>query len=458
MSAVEYDFPEPDQAPASYLEVAKNCFESITPRWDEGSCNGGFKWQIYPERIDGYNYKNSISNGAIFALAARLARYTGEQKYADWAVKVFDWTKAVGLISDNYEVFDGTDDLKNCTDRDHTQWSYNIGMYLHGAAVMYNYTNGQDVWKKHTEGFLKHSARFFKPYDNATDIMFEKECETGDPYVSGRAECNVDQQSFKAYLSRFLTKTAIMAPFAKDQVTKWLRTSAKGAAASCSGGADGATCGSKWYVGHWDGMTGVGQQLAALEVTQSLLYLKNAIAPRVGGQQDKPSPKPSSKPATSSIPASSKSPKPSEAPSETPAPSPSKTPTPPSEGTTKAPESSNAAPVSSAASAPHAENKPSGKPVPANEGEDSAPTEGCNCAKSTVTVWVPPTTAVPTPPPPAPPATNSTPTHPSHYVPPPPANTTAPLEFTGAAANTKTQLTGMALFVAIASVVSIGAL
>ncbi|RAR05637.1 glycoside hydrolase family 76 protein [Stemphylium lycopersici] len=309
MSALEYQFPDPAQAPANYLEVATNAFENIVGRWDETTCDGGLKWQIYPENSYGYNYKNSISNGCAFALGARLARYTGEQKYADWAVKIYDWTKKVGLISDKFEVFDGTDDKTDCAKvADETQWTYNNAMFLHGSAFMYDYTNGDETWKDRTSGFLDHAELlFFRPFENATDIMYEWACETGE---SGR-HCNLDQQSFKAYLSRFIAKTAMLAPFTKDRIVEYLTASAVGAAKSCSGGEDGKTCGSKWYTGGWDGTSGVGQQLSALEVTQALLMIKKDMLPAKNGAQ-KPStsaaPKPSSKPAPSAAKSSAAAP------------------------------------------------------------------------------------------------------------------------------------------------------
>ncbi|KAF2036676.1 hypothetical protein EK21DRAFT_51969 [Setomelanomma holmii] len=282
MSALEYQFPEPGSAPADYLEVAVNSFNNIIGRWDESSCGGGLKWQIYPENSYGYNYKNSISNGCAFALGARLARYTGNQTYADWAVKIYDWTKKVGLITDIYEVFDGSDDKTNCaTVADKTQWTYNNAMFLHGSAFMYDFTGGDSTWKDRTSGFLSHAELLlFKPFENSTDIMYEWACETGE---SGR-HCNLDQQSFKAYLARFMAKTAVMAPFTKDTITKYLKASAVGAAKSCSGGASGASCGSKWYTGAWDGTSGVGQQLSALEVTQALLMLKKGTVPVKKGE------------------------------------------------------------------------------------------------------------------------------------------------------------------------------
>jgi mannan endo-1,6-alpha-mannosidase len=290
MSALEYQFPDPEKAPAVYLDVAINSFNNIVGRWDEGSCGGGLKWQIYPENAYGYHYKNAISNGCTFALGARLARYTGNQTYADWSVKIYDWTKKVGLITDAFEVFDGTGDDTNCDKvADKTQWTYNNAMFLHGSAFMYDFTKGDKTWKDRTSGFLKHAQTlFFSPFENSTNVMYEWACETGE---SGR-HCNLDQQSFKAYLARFMAKTALLAPFTKDTITSYLKTSAVGAAKSCSGGADGATCGSKWYTGGWDGTSGVGQQLSALEVTQALLMIKKGTLPVRKGE---------SKPDTSSI-------------------------------------------------------------------------------------------------------------------------------------------------------------
>ena len=96
--------------------------------------------------------------------------------------------------------------------------------------------------------------------------MYEVACE---PY--GR--CNIDQRSFKAYFSRWLALTAQMAPFTAGQIYPLLQNSAKAAAGACSGGKDKVTCGMQWtQPGKWDGSFGVGEQMSALEVVQSLLY------------------------------------------------------------------------------------------------------------------------------------------------------------------------------------------
>ena len=59
--------------------------------------------------------------------------------YADWAEKVWDWETDVGLIGTAYEIYDGAADTSNCTNTDLVRYSYNQGIYLFGAAVMYNF-------------------------------------------------------------------------------------------------------------------------------------------------------------------------------------------------------------------------------------------------------------------------------------------------------------------------------
>ena len=263
MTAVERQFPNPPSTSPQWLALAEAVFNDMAYRWDTTSCNGGLKWQIFTFN-KGYDYKNAISQGTLFQLAARLTRHTGNQTYLDWAEKVWDWTAAIGLIGGNYRVFDGSDDLLNCSEINHIEWTYNTAVFLYGSAILQNYTNGSTLWTDRTTGLLGASTSFFSPYKNATNIMFEPACEPG-------SACNTDQLSFKAYLSRWLAATTKMAPATLPAVMQLLRTSAEAAARSCSGGSNGQTCGTKWYVGGWDGTAGVGQQLSALEVVQGLL-------------------------------------------------------------------------------------------------------------------------------------------------------------------------------------------
>ena len=269
MSAVERQFPSPPPNSSQWLPLAEAVFNDLSSRWDLSSCAGGLKWQIFSFN-KGYDYKNTPANGGLFQLAARLARYTGNSTYLDWAEKSWSWMSAVGLFDERFNVFDGTDDTINCTQVDHTTWTYNTGMLLSGASVLANYTNSP-TWQSRTTSLLSAAAtNFFSPYPNATHVMYEATCER-------TTTCNNDQFSFKAYLARWMAASTQMMPDIQPAVLDLLRASAQGAAASCSGGTDNQTCGTKWYVGGWDGSSGVGQQLSALEVVQGLLV--DGVAP-----------------------------------------------------------------------------------------------------------------------------------------------------------------------------------
>lgn len=120
MTAAEYNFRQPASG-VSYLQLAQNVYDQVLARWDTTSCKGGLHWQI-DASAPGYTYKNAISNGLFFQLAARLARHTGDSKYNTEATTVWNWVSSVGLIdATNYNVYDGTSTGDGCTSLDHDQ-------------------------------------------------------------------------------------------------------------------------------------------------------------------------------------------------------------------------------------------------------------------------------------------------------------------------------------------------
>ncbi|KAL6716978.1 hypothetical protein ACLMJK_004891 [Lecanora helva] len=266
LSAAEFNFPAPPAKSPSWLALAQAVFNLQVSRWDTQHCGGGLRWQIFSFN-NGYDYKNSISNGGLFQLAARLARYTGNQTYADWAEKVYDWEAASPLLTDDYLVYDGAEIDTNCTQAGKLQWTYNIGTFLMGAANMYNYTNGDQKWQTRVQGMLKGLEAFFPAQYGGGNIMVEIACEP-------QGTCNYDQPSFKAYLSRWMAATTQIAPFTTDTIMPKLKTSAQGAAGQCSGGSNGKTCGRQWYSNKWDGKSGVGEEMSALSVIQANLISK----------------------------------------------------------------------------------------------------------------------------------------------------------------------------------------
>lgn len=126
------------------------------------------------------------------------------------------------------------------------------------------------------QGILDNLDIFISP--EVPNVLYEQACEPIDT-------CNEDQRSFKGYLARWMGKTMLVAPWTTDAIVPILQASAKGAAAQCAGPPDGTTCGLHWYKSEYDGNTGVGEQLAALEVIQANLAQKAPapVSQKTGG-------------------------------------------------------------------------------------------------------------------------------------------------------------------------------
>jgi len=250
--------------------LAQAVFNTQATRPDS-YCGGGLRWQVYPY-LTGYDYKNSIANGCFFNLGARLARYTGNTTYSDHATDIWNWFTSTGLIDpDTYSIYDGAHIETNCTDVNKVQFSYNMAVWLLGAANMYNSTTGaeQDSWKERTNLLLNSTINTFFP----GDIAYEVACE---PKLS----CTTDMFSFKAYLTRWMAATTLVAPFTHDIIMPRLRASAIAAAAQCTGQDNQRSCGLSWKSGVYDGTFGVGQQMAAMSaIFTNLLPLQPIGAP-----------------------------------------------------------------------------------------------------------------------------------------------------------------------------------
>ncbi|KAK3296807.1 glycoside hydrolase family 76 protein [Chaetomium fimeti] len=264
MLAAENNFPNPPKDQPQWLALAQAVFYTqATPDQHDDTCNGGLRWQIYLSN-NGYDYKNSIANGCFFNLGARLARYTGNQSYADWAEKTWDWMRGVELMDDEYNIYDGAHVQTNCTDINRAQFSYNNAVYLEGAAFMYNYTNGSEKWKQRVESLADATIKTFFP----DDVAYEIACEE-------HMSCTADMLSYKGYLHRWMAVATQVAPFLSGKVLPVLKKSTEAAVSTCTGEANGRTCGFKWNTGAYDGSHGAGQQMNVLGAVSSLLIAQS---------------------------------------------------------------------------------------------------------------------------------------------------------------------------------------
>ena len=270
MNAAEQKFPDPPTDQPGWTASAQAVFNLYVTRWEPDICGGGLRWQI-GSWMNGWDYKNTVANGCFFNIAARLGAYTGNSSYTDWADKIWDWVEGQGLITNDGEVYDGVninDDQKTCGSPVKAEWSYNMGLYMNGAASMYAQTKN-DTWKNRVDLLLGHASTKFVKDGN----LYEPFCEYND-------SCNNDQQSFKGYFARFLRATSLLATDTSDQILKILKSSAPTALSVCTGtnsnfrGTQGQACGYQWTKeGHFDGIVGVGEEM---NVLSNLIYTLDA--------------------------------------------------------------------------------------------------------------------------------------------------------------------------------------
>ncbi|VVT50452.1 uncharacterized protein SAPINGB_P002768 [Magnusiomyces paraingens] len=269
MSAAERGFQAPYDGQPSWSERVENIVKSMISRWDTDNCGGGLRWQIYPWN-NGYDYKNTVANGCLFHLSARLSRFNGDNTYIEWAEKTWDWMVDHNYIVTNtsaYKIMDGATIDSNCMKISPEQWTYNAGLMLSGAAYLYDHTK-DSKWLDRAQAIWNGSKIFFK----SNTYMYEASCQ-----ISNR--CNNDQRSFKAYFSRFLGLTSDLLPEISDDIMNYLRGTVPGVLSSCTGGSDGHTCGLDWSAGKWDGFYGLGEQMSALETIQNAFLLHSKPGP-----------------------------------------------------------------------------------------------------------------------------------------------------------------------------------
>ncbi|KAJ5204147.1 mannan endo-1-6-alpha-mannosidase [Penicillium cinerascens] len=269
MTAAELDFPERSSMP-SWITLAQGVFDAQVLRWDDDNCGGGMRWQIWPYQA-GYNMKNALVNGGLFELSARLARYTNNETYSDWAEKIWDWSATTPLLdTTTWNIADDTSCEQNCTDQGNSQWSFNYGVYMTGAAYMHNVTDGKSKWKSGLDGLLNSTSQFF-PHDK---VLEEITCESIE-------ECDRSQILMKGTFPQDLVLISLAAPYTYSDILPLLQASATAAAKTCTAGKTDNRCGTRWYTEN-DGTDGTEQQIAALGLFTSNLVAFNSKAPATG--------------------------------------------------------------------------------------------------------------------------------------------------------------------------------
>jgi mannan endo-1,6-alpha-mannosidase len=208
----------------------------------------------------------AIANACFFNIGARIARYTGNETYARIAEETWDWVWDVNYIDhETWLIYDGGHVEHNCTDVNKLTFSYNPGIFLQGAAHLWNMTEDQK-WADRIDNMLDSMiSRFF--FD---DVIFEWQCE-GAP-----GHCSPDMLMFKGFVVRWLAQVTQLAPWTAPKILPILRTTTEAAIGQCTGGATGRVCGFYWTTHAYvdpavDHTSGAGEALNVLSAVSTLL-------------------------------------------------------------------------------------------------------------------------------------------------------------------------------------------
>ncbi|KAI8630210.1 glycoside hydrolase family 76 protein [Xylariaceae sp. FL1651] len=265
--AAETGFTEPKAGDPKWVTLAQTVFDeqsNAARHVEKGGCEGALRWQIFTFN-NGYNYVSTTANAAYLNLGARLSLLGGNNKTAATLVgEAFDKLQSLGLIDDDFNVFDGAH-APDCDDINKLQLSYAPALALEGAAVMYNSTGGDSKWKKLVDGLVGRTIDVFFPDGVATEVA----CEP--------SKCSTDMTFFKSSLHRSLASTMKVAPYTAEIILPVLKSSTVAAAQSCTGGDNGRMCGLVWS-DKFDGVVGAGSQISVLSALLSLLPAETTAA------------------------------------------------------------------------------------------------------------------------------------------------------------------------------------
>ncbi|KAL8282922.1 hypothetical protein RB600_006090 [Gaeumannomyces tritici] len=245
MLAAESEMASP--AKPDWLRLAQNAFDMQAARFEfeekplgeNYNCGGGLRSDIDSRAISFYR-KDTLANTCFMNLGARLAKFTGNETYAKYSERAWNWMWNIEYIDhQTYAVYYGAAMNHNCTGMAKQRYSGSASWLTEGAAFMYNFTKGSPIWKERTEKLTSATLSHFFP----SDVAVETTCEI---LREGGASCYGDLTAYKGQLVRSMATTARVAPFTAGDALPRLKKSAAAAVSQCTGGSTGRRCGFGW--------------------------------------------------------------------------------------------------------------------------------------------------------------------------------------------------------------------
>ena len=192
-----------------YMTQVKTLFNDIMKGWDDVD-GGGIHWN---KNINGDGAtKNACSNCPAMILAARLYQHTQDQKYLDWALRIYEYMR------DHCRFPDGVMKDTPQNNNHEVTFSYNQGTWVGGLLELYRIT-GEEHYRQ-TATDLMDLLLFGKWY-SPKGIMNERQNYNQD-----------DGGLFKGIFIRYLAQWILSGKLDTEhqvRYTKWLLEQARSA-------------------------------------------------------------------------------------------------------------------------------------------------------------------------------------------------------------------------------------
>lgn len=145
LSAAETRFPNPPKDQPTWIDLAHTVWNMQQSRIDN-MCGGGLHWQARQSNA-GWDYKNVVANAMFVNLGARLARYTGNDTFVQYADQIWDWMWGLNYIDHKtWSVYDGGYIQDDCKQVSTYTFTTNGAALIEATAYLYNYVRSTHIF------------------------------------------------------------------------------------------------------------------------------------------------------------------------------------------------------------------------------------------------------------------------------------------------------------------------
>ena len=153
----------------SYFQIVNNTLAEVLQDWSF-DCGGGVYWSRIKEETSGY--KSAVTNLQVMYLASQLSNMRQSTSIA-LQVQVYDWLKSSGIITKDWQIYDGVNTLDQCSING-LMTSYKVGLLFGSLGLMYKVSGRQDFLDDANAILLKSFDRYL------VNGFITDPCEEGD--------------------------------------------------------------------------------------------------------------------------------------------------------------------------------------------------------------------------------------------------------------------------------------